>query len=52
MAGLALSIADRAYVLASGAIAQSGPAAALAEQAGLERTYLGGARVAQAQRSA
>jgi ABC-type branched-subunit amino acid transport system ATPase component len=52
MAGLALSIADRAYVLASGAIAQSGPAAELAERAELERAYLGGARAVQAQRSA
>ena len=52
VAGLALSIADRAYVLASGTITQSGPAAELAAQAELERAYLGGARAAQAQRSA
>ena len=47
MAGLALSVADRAYVLASGTITQSGPAAALAEQAELEHAYLGGGRAAQ-----
>jgi ABC-type branched-subunit amino acid transport system ATPase component len=52
MAGLALSIADRAYVLASGTITQSGPAAELAEQTELERAYLGRARAAQAQKSA
>ena len=52
VARLALSIADRAYVLASGAIAQSGPAAELAGQAALERAYLGGVRAAQAQKSA
>ncbi|HEX6981016.1 MAG TPA: branched-chain amino acid ABC transporter ATP-binding protein/permease [Alphaproteobacteria bacterium] len=43
MAGLALSIADRAYVLQSGKFAYSGPAGALAEDTALEKAYLGGA---------
>ncbi len=43
MAGLALSIADRAYVLQSGKFAYSGPASALAEDTALEKAYLGGA---------
>jgi branched-chain amino acid transport system ATP-binding protein len=52
VARLALSIADRAYVLASGAIAQSGRAAELAQQTELERAYLGGGPATQAQRRA
>ncbi|MDX1432090.1 MAG: ATP-binding cassette domain-containing protein, partial [Gammaproteobacteria bacterium] len=44
MAGLALGIADRAYVLESGAITQSGPASELAQEQTLERAYLGEAR--------
>jgi len=49
---VALQAADRAYVLASGTITQSGPAAELAERNELRRAYLGRARAAQAQKSA
>jgi branched-chain amino acid transport system ATP-binding protein len=41
-ARLSLAIADRAYVLHSGAIAMAGPAGALAEQAEVREAYLGG----------
>ncbi|MEM9783158.1 MAG: branched-chain amino acid ABC transporter ATP-binding protein/permease [Pseudomonadota bacterium] len=43
MATLALGIADRAYVLESGAIVKQGPAAALREDAAIEQAYLGAA---------
>jgi ABC-type branched-subunit amino acid transport system ATPase component len=43
MAGLALSLSDRAYVLESGEFSESGPAAELAERSALVRAYLGGA---------
>jgi ABC-type branched-subunit amino acid transport system ATPase component len=42
MVGLALSLADRAYVIDGGTIAASGPAAEIAADATLERAYLGG----------
>jgi branched-chain amino acid transport system ATP-binding protein len=41
VAALALSVADRAYVLQSGAIAHSGPAAAMRQDPALVRAYLG-----------
>jgi len=41
MAGLALSVADRAYVLQSGTIAQSGSAAEMRADPVLARAYLG-----------
>ncbi len=41
MAGLALSVADRAYVLGGGVVTQSGPASEILEQPALERAYLG-----------
>jgi ABC-type branched-subunit amino acid transport system ATPase component len=41
MARLALSIADRAYVLQSGRIVQQGTAADIRNDAGLEKAYLG-----------
>jgi branched-chain amino acid transport system ATP-binding protein len=41
VAALALSVADRAYVLGSGAVTQSGPASEIGEQPALERAYLG-----------
>jgi len=44
IAGLALSVADRAYVLGGGSVTQSGPASEIAEQPALERAYLGEAR--------
>ncbi|WP_366555657.1 ABC transporter ATP-binding protein [Aquibaculum sediminis] len=40
-AGMALEIADRAYVLENGRITLSGPAAELAEDARLQEAYLG-----------
>ena len=43
MAGLALALADRAYVIESGRIVASGEAAAIAEDRALERAYLGSA---------
>ena len=43
MAGLALSVADRAYVLDSGIFSHSGTAAELCESSDLERAYLGAA---------
>jgi ABC-type branched-subunit amino acid transport system ATPase component len=41
MAAMALSVADRAYVLKSGAIAQAGTAAELARDPALAESYLG-----------
>ncbi|NIR29637.1 MAG: ATP-binding cassette domain-containing protein [Gammaproteobacteria bacterium] len=41
MAGLALSVADRAYVLGAGNVTQSGLTSELSEQPALERAYLG-----------
>jgi branched-chain amino acid transport system ATP-binding protein len=41
VAALALSVADRAYVLQSGVIAHSGPAAAMRQDPALVRAYLG-----------
>ncbi len=41
MAALALSVADRAYVLQSGTIRQSGPAAALRTDPAIVQAYLG-----------
>jgi ABC-type branched-subunit amino acid transport system ATPase component len=38
---LALSVADRGYVLASGQICREGPAAVLRTDPALERAYLG-----------
>jgi ABC-type branched-subunit amino acid transport system ATPase component/ABC-type branched-subunit amino acid transport system permease subunit len=42
MAGLALALADRAYVIEAGAIVASGSAAAIAADGALEKAYLGG----------
>jgi ABC-type branched-subunit amino acid transport system ATPase component/ABC-type branched-subunit amino acid transport system permease subunit len=42
MAGLALALADRAYVMESGRIVASGAAAEIAAEGALERAYLGG----------
>jgi len=42
MAGLALSLADRAYVIEDGRIVASGAASELAANEALERAYLGG----------
>jgi ABC-type branched-subunit amino acid transport system ATPase component len=44
MAALALSIADRAYVLESGSITRAGAASQIAREPALERAYLGEAR--------
>jgi branched-chain amino acid transport system ATP-binding protein len=41
MAGLALALADRAYVIDGGAIVASGSAAEIAEAGALEKAYLG-----------
>ncbi len=41
MAGLALALSDRAYVMDTGAIAASGTAAEIAADGALERAYLG-----------
>jgi len=41
MAGLALSVADRAYILQSGAVVQSGPARDFSQDASLQKAYLG-----------
>ena len=41
MAGLALSLADRAYVIESGRIVASGTAAEIAADGALEKAYLG-----------
>jgi branched-chain amino acid transport system ATP-binding protein len=41
MAGLALALADRAYVIEGGRIVASGPAAEIASQGTLEKAYLG-----------
>ena len=42
-AGLALEIADHAYVLQTGRIVASGPAAEVAAMSGIEDAYLGSA---------
>ena len=42
MAGLALTLADRAYVIEGGRIVASGKAAEIAGEGALERAYLGG----------
>jgi ABC-type branched-subunit amino acid transport system ATPase component len=42
MAGLALSLADRAYVIEAGRISASGSAAQIAADGALEKAYLGG----------
>src|SRR5262249_27794369 len=42
VAALALSVADRAYVLESGRIAHAGEAAAMRRDPGVVRAYLGG----------
>ena len=42
MAGLALSLADRAYVIEAGRISASGSAAEIAADGALEKAYLGG----------
>lgn len=39
---MALEVADRAYVMETGRIKLSGPAAELAANADVERAYLGG----------
>jgi branched-chain amino acid transport system ATP-binding protein/branched-chain amino acid transport system permease protein len=41
MAGMALALADRGYILESGRVVGSGPAAALAADTGLRQAYLG-----------
>ncbi len=41
MAGLALALADRAYVIDGGAIVASGSAAEIAAAGALEKAYLG-----------
>ena len=41
MAGLALALADRAYVIEGGRIVASGPAAEIATEGALEKAYLG-----------
>jgi ABC-type branched-subunit amino acid transport system ATPase component len=41
MAGLALSVADRAYILQSGAVVQSGAANEFSQDASLHKAYLG-----------
>jgi branched-chain amino acid transport system permease protein len=41
MAGLALSVADRAYILQSGAVVQSGPARDFSQDLSLQKAYLG-----------
>jgi ABC-type branched-subunit amino acid transport system ATPase component len=40
MAGLALALADRAYVIEGGRIVASGPAAQIAADGALEKAYL------------
>jgi branched-chain amino acid transport system ATP-binding protein/branched-chain amino acid transport system permease protein len=53
MAGQALALADRAYLLETGAILKSGPADIVAEDPSLEAAYLGGeVRPGSMQRSA
>jgi ABC-type branched-subunit amino acid transport system ATPase component len=42
MAGLALTLADRAYVIEGGRIVAAGSAAEIAAEGALERAYLGG----------
>jgi len=50
MAGQALALADRAYLLETGAIIKSGPADIIAEDPSLEAAYLGGEAEADATR--
>ena len=53
MAGHALALADRAYLLETGSILKSGPADIIAEDPLLEAAYLGGeAQAGAAQRFA
>ena len=47
MATLALTVADRGYVLESGHVVRADSAAALARDPSLEAAYLGGAEAAQ-----
>jgi branched-chain amino acid transport system ATP-binding protein/branched-chain amino acid transport system permease protein len=42
MAGLALTLSDRAYVIEGGQIVAAGTAAEIAAASALERAYLGG----------
>jgi len=42
MAGPALALADRAYVIATGRVVRSGPAAEIAADDALRAAYLGG----------
>ena len=48
---MALSIADRAYVLETGNIAIEGPAADLAREPRVKNAYLGGKGAAQSSQS-
>jgi len=41
MAGLALSVADRGYVLQSGTVVHEGPAATMQNDPEIEKAYLG-----------
>ncbi|HEV7821150.1 MAG TPA: ABC transporter permease, partial [Burkholderiales bacterium] len=43
MAGLALALADRAYVIEGGRVAAQGTAAEIAAEGALEKAYLGAA---------
>ena len=47
MAALALTVADRGYVLESGRVVRADGAAALMRDPALEAAYLGGAEAAQ-----
>jgi ABC-type branched-subunit amino acid transport system ATPase component len=49
MAGQALELADRAYLLETGAIVKSGAAEIIAEDPSLEAAYLGGEAQANAE---
>ena len=49
MAGHALALADRAYLLETGAVVKTGPAHELAHDPALEQAYLGGSSEASAQ---
>jgi len=51
MASMALSVADRAYVLQSGAITHSGTAREVGRDPALVRAYLGGQKAEQEQPS-
>jgi branched-chain amino acid transport system ATP-binding protein len=48
MAGHALALADRAYLLETGAVVKTGPAHELAHDPALEQAYLGGSSEASA----